>query len=232
MPQHNSHQPVPNPPVIRAGVGLLLGALALTAGLAVLPTARAGTAGQSLEQTSPLDEELAAKKAASEAAAIGTPDPAPVPEPPEQSSGDDTLIELPIAPAGSRQDEPEEALAPATNAPDGVAAAIDVAAELQDLRVLFPAEGISIDAAAESELIELAGYLNHNQAQRVVLRAHAGDSDQGRSHARRLSLSRALAIRTFLVDRGVPVDRIYLRPMGSEIEDGPPDRVDILPLRP
>lgn len=232
MPQHNSQQPVPNPPVIRAGVGLLLGAIALTAGLAVLPTARADTAGRSVEQTSPLDEELAAKKAASEAAAIGTPDPAPVPEPPELSSDDETLIELPIAPAGSRRDELEEALAPATNAPDGVAAAIDVAAELQDLRVLFPAEGISIDAAAESELIGLAGYLNHNQAQRVVLHAHAGDSDQGSSHARRLSLSRALAIRTFLVDRGVPVDRIYLRPMGSEIEDGPPDRVDILPLRP
>ena len=232
MPQHNSQQPVPNPPVIRAGVGLLLGALALTAGLAVLPTARADPAGQSLEQTSPLDEELAAKKAASEAAAIGTPDPAPVPEPPEQSSDDETPIELPIAPAGSRQDEPDEALAPATNALDGVAAAIDDAGELQNLRVSFPADGISIDAAAESELIGLAGYLNQNQAQRVVLNAHAGDSDPGSSHARRLSLSRALAIRTFLVDRGVPVDRISLRPMGNEVEDGPADRVDILPLRP
>ena len=251
MPQHNSQQPVPDPTGTRTRnasfclhvlPGSLLGALALTAGLLTLPAAKAEEsshsadqpAGQAAitEQTSPLDEELAAKKAAAEAAAIATPDAAPVPEPPEQSSDEETLIELPIAPAGSRQDEPEEALAPATTASDGVAAATDVAAELQDLRVLFLADGISIDAAAESELIGLAGYLNHNQAQRVVLQAHAGDSDQGRSHARRLSLSRALAIRTFLVDRGVPVDRIYLRPMGSEIEDGPPDRVDILPLRP
>ncbi len=251
MPQHNSQQPVPDPTGTRARnasfclhvlPGTLLGALALTAGLLVWPTARADEtshaadqpAGQAAvtEQTSPLDEELAAKKDATEAAAIGRPEPAPVPEPPEQSSDDETLIELPIAPAGSRQDEPEEALAPTNNALDGVAAATVDAAELQNLRVLFPADGIGIDEAAESELIGLAGYLNHNQAQRVVLRAHAGDSDQGRSHARRLSLSRALAIRTFLVDRGVPVDRIYLRPMGSEVEDGPPDRVDILPLRP
>ena len=251
MPQHNSQQPVPDPTGTRARnasfrlhvlPGSLLGALALTAGLLILPTARADEtshsanqpAGQAAvtDQTSPLDEELAAKKDATEAAAIGRPEPAPVPEPPEPPSDDETLIELPIAPAGSRQDESEEALAPATNASDGVAAAIDVAAELQNLRVLFPADGISIDAAAESELIGLAGYLNHNQAQRVVLQAHAGDSDQGSSHARRLSLSRALAIRTFLVDRGVPVERIYLRPMGNEIEDGPPDRVDILPLRP
>ncbi len=254
MPQHNSQQPVPDPTGTRARnasfrlhvlPGSLLGALALTAGLLILPTARADEtshsanqpAGQAAitDQTSPLDEELAAKKDASDAAAIGRPEPAPVPEPPEPPeppSDDETLIELPIAPAGSRQDEPEEALAPATNASDGVAAAIDVAAELQNLRVLFPADGISIDAAAESELIGLAGYLNHNQAQRVVLQAHAGDSDQGSSHARRLSLSRAIAIRTFLVDRGVPVERIYLRPLGSEFEDGPPDRVDILPLRP
>jgi outer membrane protein OmpA-like peptidoglycan-associated protein len=251
LPQYNSQQPVFDPAgtnarqasfCLRTSPGSLLGALALTAGLLVLPTAMADEtshsadqpAGQAAvtDQTSPLDEELAAKKDATEAAAIGSPDPAPVPEPPEQSSDDETLIQLPIAPAGSRQDESEEALAPATNASDGVAVAIDVAAELQNLRVLFPAGGIGIDTAAESELIRLAGYLNHNQAQRVVLRAHAGDSDQGSSHARRLSLSRALAIRTFLVDRGVPVDRIYLRPLGSEIEDGPPDRVDILPLRP
>ncbi len=251
MPQHNSQQPVPDPAgtnarqasfCLRTSPGSLLGALALTAGLLVLPTAMADEtshsadqpAGQAAitEQISPLDEELAAKKAASEAAAIGTPDPAPVPEPPEQSSDDETPIELPVAPAGSRQDEPDEALAPATNALDGVAAAIDDAGELQNLRVLFPADGISIDAAAESELIGLAGYLNQNQAQRVVLNAHAGDSDPGSSHARRLSLSRALAIRTFLVDRGVPVDRISLRPMGNEVEDGPADRVDILPLRP
>ena len=177
-------------------------------------------------------KKLAAKKAAAEAAANDALEPAPVPPPPVQSSDDESLIELPIAPTGSRQDESEETIAPGPTASEGAAVVSDNAEELQSLRVLFPAGGIGIDTAAESELIRLAGYLNHNQAQRVVLRAHAGDSDQGSSHARRLSLSRALAIRTFLVDRGVPVDRIYLRPLGSEFEDGPPDRVDILPLRP
>ncbi len=251
MPQHNSQQPVPDPTgtrarnasfCFRALPGSLLGALALTAGLLTLPAARADETGPSAdqpagqatvtEQTSPLDEELAAKKAAAEAAANDALDPAPVPQPPVQSSDDESLIELPIAPTGSRQDESEETLAPGPTASEGAAAVSDYAEKLQSLRVLFPADGIGIDTAAESELIRLAGYLNHNQAQRVVLHAHAGDSDQGSSHARRLSLSRALAIRTFLVDRGVPADRIYLRPLGSEFEDGPPDRVDILPLRP
>ena len=188
-----------------------------------------------MEQTSPLDEERAAKKAAAEAAS-GAPDPAPVPEPPEQSSGqssdDEAPLELPIVPAGSRQDEPDEVLATVAGPAAGIALVTDDADQLQSLRVLFSKDGISIAEAAESELVGLAGYLNHNQAQRVVLHAHAGDSAQGSSHARRLSLSRALVIRSFLVDRGVPVDRIYLRPLGSEVEDGPPDRVDILPLRP
>lgn len=235
MPQHDSQQPIPNPTVIRAGVGLLLGALTLTACLFALLSARADTAGPTVEQTSPLDEERAAKKAASEAAS-GTPDPTPVPEPPEQSPGqpsdDEALVELPIAPADPSQDEPDDVLATAAGPADGIALVTDDADQLQRLRVLFPKNGISIDMAAESELVGLAGFLNNNQAQRVVLHAHAGDSAQGSSHARRLSLSRTLAIRTFLVDRGVPVDRIYLRPLGSEVEDGPPDRVDILPLRP
>lgn len=251
MPQHDPQQPVPNPTgtnarqvsfCLRCLPGSLLGALVLTAGLLGLPAAKADETGPSAEQpagqatfteqTSPLDEERAAKEAAAEAAANVAPNPAPIPEPPEQSSGDEALIELPIAPTGSRQEEPDEALAPAPGPSDGIAAVTDDADELQSLRVLFPENASSIDAAAESELIGLAGYLNHNQAQRVVLHAHAGDSDQGSSHARRLSLSRALAIRTFLVDRGVPANRIYLRPLGSEFEDGPPDRVDILPLRP
>jgi outer membrane protein OmpA-like peptidoglycan-associated protein len=232
LSRHEPQETDPNPTGIGAGVGLLLGAFALIAGLLHPPSVRADTAGQSVEQTSPLDEERAAKKAAAEAAANNAPDPAPVPEPPEQASDGETLIELPIAPAGSRQDESEEALAPVTGPSDGIAVVTDGADELRSLRVLFPEDGIGIDAAAESNLMGLAGYLNDNQAQRVVLHAHAGDSGQGSSHARRLSLSRALAIRSFLVERGVPVDRIYLRPMGNEAEDGPPDRVDILPLRP
>lgn len=239
MSQHEPQQADPKPTDESVGAGRWLGALALAAGLLLAPTARADTAGQSAKQASPLAEERAAKEAAAEAAAEDAPDPALVPDPPEQIPGQpsdaETLIELPIAPAGTRPDEsgePEEVLTLDTAASQGTAAAAGELEDLQKLRVLFPEGGIVMDAAAESELAGLAGYLSANQAQRVVLHAYAGGTDQGRSDARRLSLSRALAIRSFLVDRGVPVDRIYLRPLGSEVEDGPPDRVDILPLRP
>ena len=237
MSQHEPQHADPKPTDESVGAGRWIGALALAAGLLLAPTARADTAGQSAKQASPLAEERAAKEA--EAASKGAPDPALVPDPPEQIPGRpsdaETLIELPIAPAGTRPDEsgePEEALAPVPATSEDTAAVIDEADELQRLRVLFPQGGIAIDADAESELIGLAGFLSANQAQRVVLQAYAGGDNQGGSDARRLSLSRALAIRSFLVDRGVAVERVHLRPLGSEIEDGPADRVDILPLRP
>ncbi|HEX9769365.1 MAG TPA: OmpA family protein [Kiloniellales bacterium] len=251
MPQHDPQQPVggaTGASTRRAGLrlrvvsGLLLGALVLTAGPGTWRAARADGSGDPVDvpivdgsaskQGSPLNEELAAKKAAARSAASDAPEPAPVPGPPEQSAGDEALIELPIAPAAATQEEPEGKPAPATAASEGTADPANDGEDLQSLRVLFPADDSHIDAAAESELLRLAGYLNHNQAQRVVLYAHAGGGGQGSSDARRLSLSRALAVRTFLVDRGVPADRIYLRPLGSGSDDGPPDRVDILPLRP
>jgi len=216
--------------------------LALAAGPVSVPEARADEAGVAAdepagqailtEQTSPLDEELAVKEAVAKTTTSEGPDPAPVPAPPENSSGEEALIELPITPAGTGQEEAEDPSAPADRVTRTSPGRPVHAEELERLRVLFTADGSAIDAAAESELLRLAGYLSHHQGQRVVLYAQADDSDQGSSHARRLSLSRALAVRTFLVDQGVPANRIYLRPLGSQVEDGPPDRVDILPLRP
>ncbi|MDX1574817.1 MAG: OmpA family protein [Kiloniellales bacterium] len=218
----------------RTGIVRLSVALVVTAGVLLTPTAGAATAGHGADRTSPRAAEPATKVA--EAEVEGAPEPAPVPDPPEQmpgpASGDEMLIELPIVPAGARRDEPDEAHTSVTATSEGTATVTDGAAELESLRVLFSEGGIAIGAAAESELAGLAGYLSTNQAQRVVLHAYAGGTDKGQSDARRLSLSRALAIRSFLVDRGVPAERIFLRPLGGEVEDGPPDRVDILPLRP
>ena len=50
------------------------------------------------------------------------------------------------------------------------------------------------------------------------------------SKARRLSLSRALAIRSFLIDQGVRSTRIEVRAMGNKVPEGPADRVDIVIL--
>ena len=59
-----------------------------------------------------------------------------------------------------------------------------------------------------------------------VLAYATGDPDDP-SVARRLSLARAIAVRSVLMADGVPSTRIYLRALGSVPGDGPPDRVDL-----
>lgn len=59
-----------------------------------------------------------------------------------------------------------------------------------------------------------------------ILAYAAGKSDDP-SIARRLSLSRALAVRTALMAEGVASSRILVRALGSQGGGGPADRVDI-----
>lgn len=90
---------------------------------------------------------------------------------------------------------------------------------------------MELSDAAKEELLDLAGYLTQNDDQRIQLFAYASSAGQTGSRARRISLSRALAVRAFLVDKGVRAARVDLRPLGGETKDGPPDRVDIVPVR-
>jgi hypothetical protein len=63
---------------------------------------------------------------------------------------------------------------------------------------------------------------------RLQLLAYAGGGAQTPSQARRLSLSRALAVRSKLIEKGIRSTRIDVRALGNKSEGGPPDRVDII----
>ena len=60
--------------------------------------------------------------------------------------------------------------------------------------------------------------------------AYAAGVPEDPSTARRLSLSRALSVRSALMAYGVPSTHIYVRALGSLTSDGPADRVDVLVL--
>jgi outer membrane protein OmpA-like peptidoglycan-associated protein len=60
--------------------------------------------------------------------------------------------------------------------------------------------------------------------------AYAAGVPEDPSTARRLSLSRALAVRSALMAYGVPSTHIYVRALGALPGDGPQDRVDVLVL--
>jgi len=61
---------------------------------------------------------------------------------------------------------------------------------------------------------------------RAQIKAYAADTS-GSSAARRLSLSRALAVRSYLSDQGLRTMRFIVRAQGDQVAGGPADRVDI-----
>ena len=96
------------------------------------------------------------------------------------------------------------------------------------MRLTFAPGSAELSDDAKRELQGLAKSLVQNASSRVQLLAYAADGGEGASRARRMSLSRALAVRAFLIDQGVRSNRMDVRAQGRKVGDGPADRVDIL----
>jgi outer membrane protein OmpA-like peptidoglycan-associated protein len=93
-------------------------------------------------------------------------------------------------------------------------------------RVRFPNGKTDIPATARATLDNLAQRLVATTT-RVRLAGFSGKAGDRSSEARRLSLARALAIRAYLVSKGVPIDRVDVLAFGGA-SDGVTDRVDVL----
>ena len=122
---------------------------------------------------------------------------------------------------------PERAAAPET----AVAAVAPPPGSGVALLIPFVPGGAELSPEAEGPLRELAASLTVNEALRLQLKAYASAEHSVASAARRLSLSRALAVRSFLIDNGVNSTRIDVRALGAKYESGPPDRVDVITVR-
>lgn len=96
------------------------------------------------------------------------------------------------------------------------------------MRLLFEGGSAKLPEGARTQLQSLTEQLNDNQAMQVQLVAYAAGTAETSSQARRLSLSRALAVRSFLIDKGVRSTRMDIRALGNKAEDGPADRVDVV----
>ncbi len=162
------------------------------------------------------------------------PEPAPVAEPPVvpaltnelQSApppAEPTMVTTPsVPPAATVEPEPEPE-------PTRSAALPSPASSVDEMRLLFNDGSAELTATAAGQLDGLAGKLMANTEARLQLLAYAKASSDGSSRARRLSLSRALAVRAYLIEKGIRSTRMDVRALGSGFEDGPPDRVDVLP---
>ncbi|MEO3428861.1 OmpA family protein [Pelagibius sp. CAU 1746] len=120
------------------------------------------------------------------------------------------------------------AAAPAT--PGVQTASLAVGAPLEDISVTFDNDSAELSDLVQAELLSLADSLRANEAGRIQVLGFASAKDGSQDLARKLALSRALKVRSFLIDAGVPSARIQIRPAGEQTGNGPANRVDIRPI--
>ena len=100
-------------------------------------------------------------------------------------------------------------------------------------RLLFQRGTLDPADGSREALSRLAAQLAVTPNRRVQIMAYAVGADSGTENsndARRLSLDRALAVRSGLVQQGVRSTQVTVRALGNPGGEGPPDRVDILLL--
>ncbi len=192
-------------------------------------------------EPSPLTEELTRETApagpSQEPAAVAKAEPTPPPAavvqpatPPLQPPPVPAAPATAPATAGTEPPPPpDESLTSGPAVEPQTAALPSAPALAEQIRVLFQDGSVELSSDAKRQLSTVAKALKESATLRVQLLAYAKASSDGTSRARRLSLSRALAVRAYLIERGVRSTRMDVRALGDKIGDGPADRVDIRP---
>jgi len=119
------------------------------------------------------------------------------------------------APVGSKSQEIQQAALP------------QAVASKNSVNVVFTPGGSQLSLSARKALDLIATELNSKKDIRMQLMAYAGENKMAASKARRLSLSRALAVRSYLIEKGVRGTRIDVRALGNKVSSGLPNRVDL-----
>ncbi len=90
-------------------------------------------------------------------------------------------------------------------------------------------QGVSELNIMQKNILDLhvALIMDNNPTLKLSISSFALPADETISSARRISLSRALSARSYLVDKGIDPSRIKVRALGSETKFTPVDRIDI-----
>jgi outer membrane protein OmpA-like peptidoglycan-associated protein len=95
------------------------------------------------------------------------------------------------------------------------------------VQVVFETGKADLTPADEAAIQDLARAIPVQEAESVNVLAYAAGKPDDLSTARRLSLSRGLAVRSVLLASGVPSAHIFVRALGATPSNGPADRVDL-----
>ncbi len=150
-------------------------------------------------------------------AATPAPQPQPVLPETEPQTASINPIAPPEPPAGSPPPPP----------PVSATAATKAAPTTAGLRLTFAPEQSDLSPESSASIKQLATSAPPGDDTTFNVQAYAPGKPDDPSTARRVSLSRAMAVRAALVASGVPSARIFVRALGEQYGDGPPDRVDV-----
>jgi outer membrane protein OmpA-like peptidoglycan-associated protein len=164
--------------------------------------------------------------------------PNPPPQPPAQAHSDSAPVSLtasPSAPASTQTTAADSQTVSAANnvtpatrpAQVQVASAASMGSVVNTVK--FATGATDLPANSQSVLDTVAAKLMADDALRVQLVAHATGSADQAMEARRVSLARAVAVRAYLIDKGVRSLRMDVRALGNRSDDAPAtDQVDLV----
>ncbi|MBI4184415.1 MAG: OmpA family protein [Proteobacteria bacterium] len=187
------------------------------------PTVPSAPAGVTEERPRPAPSavERPSRAAPAETALAERPPAGPTPPPATAAPPPPPQI------AGVRAPEPRPAARAEPAAPARTAAR-PAAPEPGTVRLLFDKKSTNLSPRARESLEGLSKNVQGDETLRLQLLAYAEGTAETANEARRTSLSRALVVRSFLIQQGVRSTRIDVRALGNRIEDGPADRVDVI----
>lgn len=120
---------------------------------------------------------------------------------------------------------------PVVSAPVAKTATLDAGQD--SFRLLFGGQSADLSQDYTAVLDQIAARLTNSKDSKIQLRAFADGTPETTSKARRLSLTRALTVRSYLLDKGVSATSMDVRALGvaPAKADTSADRVDIVFIR-
>lgn len=139
-----------------------------------------------------------------------------------------------IAPAKPIQAKPKPVKTASKTPPPPKAptAEPNLVAQGAPVRLLFDDGQSAFTDSMAPTLSSLIKDLKSDSKRRVQLLAYAAPPNGNASKARRLSLSRALSVRSYLMAQGIGSTRMDVRALGGRGKGGPANRVDIMVVVP
>jgi OmpA family len=126
-------------------------------------------------------------------------------------------------------ERPQPAVPPRQGGPAAPAPAPGDVPAGTEFRVVYPDDMAQTLTPADTRLLNgIAARLRQDEVTRLEILGYASGTAETNRESRRLSLERALAVRSYLIDQGVRRTRIDVRALGPTASDGPADRVDLL----